>query len=122
VSPADSAVRSPRLGDHRAEADQVEPARVDLDAVPGRRGADQPGPAAGVAVERLAQPRDVGVQRPAGAAGRVAAPEAVGELFDGHGPVRAEQQGGEERPLFPRRDGHPPCAGADLERTEDAEI
>src|SRR3954453_10306413 len=31
------------LGDHLAEARQVEPRRGDLDAVPGGRGADRPG-------------------------------------------------------------------------------
>jgi hypothetical protein len=62
------------------------------------------------------------VQRPTRAAGWVGAPQALGQLLDRHGVVRAEQQRGEEDALFARRHGNAPRIDGDLERTEYAEI
>ena len=131
-SPSASRSASPRPPGPRArapaaprraafEAVQVEPAGRDVQHV-ARRARDEHRVAAAVRAERLAEPRDVDLERVAGGGGRVVGPQLLDQPIAGHDAVGLQQQDREQRPLLGAAEREPVTVRADLERAEDAEV
>ncbi|MCJ8503509.1 hypothetical protein MRU69_01335 [Kocuria flava] len=102
-------------------AQGLEPAGVDR---PGRQRqpvARRPGPH-GLSAQDRAQPRDDGVQRPAGAGRSVVAPHGLDEGVHGDRVRGVDDERGEGR-ARPRAGQRDRCSGApDLERPQDADL
>ena len=95
------------------EPQQVDGLRRDLEPVARRARLQRP------ARQDLAELRDVDVHHLHRRGGHALAPQRVDERIDRHGPVRLEQQAGEQRALALPAGGHGLAAVHDLQRTEE---
>ena len=95
------------------EPQQVDGLRRDLDPVARRARLQRP------ARQNLAKLGDVDVHHLHRRGGHALAPQRVDERIDRHGPVRLEQQAGEQRALALPAGGHGLAAVHDLKRAEE---
>ena len=95
------------------EPQQVDGLRRDLEPVARRTRLQRP------ARQDLAELRDVDVHHLHRRGGHALAPQRVDERIDRHGPVRLEQQAGEQRALALPTGGHGHAAVHDLQRAEE---
>ena len=95
------------------EPQQVDGLRRDLEPVARRARLQRP------ARQDLAELRDVDVHHLHRRGGHALAPQRVDERIDRHGPVRLEQQAGEQRALALPAGGHGLAAVHDLQRAEE---
>ena len=95
------------------EPQQVDGLRRDLEPVARRTRLQRP------ARQDLAELRDVDVHHLHRRGGHAVAPQRVDERIDRHGPVRLEQQAGEQRALALPAGGHGLAAVHDLQRAEE---
>ena len=113
--------RTLAVGRQPLEAGEVELIGCDPQHVAGCQG-DEPDLAIAVASQRLAQPRQVGIQRVTGGRGRLFAPQHVNQAVPRDDLVSVEEQYGEQRALLPAPEPKPVAVRPNLERTENAEI
>jgi hypothetical protein len=120
VSPAGLAggERAAAFGRLPLELAQVELPRTDLDPVAVGAGLDHRPPA----VQRLAEPRDVPLERVPRGRRRAIAPELVDQALARDHSVRVEQEDCQERALFRAADRDLAAVLDDLERAEDPEL
>ena len=102
--------RRSALDPHPAEAAEVERVGLELDDVPGSLRAQH------ARRKRLAEVRDVDLHHLGRGLRHVLSPEVVDEPLDRHGPVRVEQQPGEERTRLAAAEREPRGAVNCLER------